>query len=166
MLASSTSSRIEINLTQKYVFKSPIPFKEKGTEKPVNSKVTFHLNGAGLIERHDEEYVLSFFWELFLLFDQHRRWGSKVSLTGERVIVTVRTCFATRVSFCLDGFMVLTLKHTGGIMRLISKEMRASWERCRPLGRRRMPSWWRRLCRVILARFEMGIVERKGMALF
>lgn len=55
MLASSTPSRIEINLTQKYVFKSPIPFKEKGTEKPVNSKVTFHLNGAGLIEKHDEE---------------------------------------------------------------------------------------------------------------
>lgn len=55
MLASSTPSRIEINLTQKYVFKSPIPFKEKGTVKPVNSKVTFHLNGAGLIEEHDEE---------------------------------------------------------------------------------------------------------------
>ncbi|KAF6218995.1 hypothetical protein HO133_005539 [Letharia lupina] len=56
MLASSTSSRIELNLTQKYVFKSPIPFKEKGTEKPVNSKLTFHLNGAGLIEKHDEEW--------------------------------------------------------------------------------------------------------------
>ena len=55
LLASSTSSRIELNLTQKYVFKSPIPFKEKGTVKPVNSKVTFHLNGSGLIEKHDEE---------------------------------------------------------------------------------------------------------------
>ena len=55
LLASSTSNRIEINLTQRYVFKSPIPFKEKGTEKPVNSKVTFHLNGEGLIEKHDEE---------------------------------------------------------------------------------------------------------------
>ena len=60
-LASSTSNRIEINLTQKYVFKSPIPFKEKGMEKPVNSKVTFHLNGEGLIEKHDEELVLSLF---------------------------------------------------------------------------------------------------------
>lgn len=55
MLASSTPSRIELNLTQKYVFKSPIPFKEKGTEKPVNSKVTFYLNGEGLVERHNEE---------------------------------------------------------------------------------------------------------------
>ena len=59
LLASSTASRIELNLTQRYVFKSPIPFKEKGTVKPVNSKVTFHLNGAGLIEKHDEEYVLT-----------------------------------------------------------------------------------------------------------
>ena len=55
MLASSTPGRIEINLTQKYVFKSPIPFKEKGTVKVVNSKVTFHLDGEGLIVRHDEE---------------------------------------------------------------------------------------------------------------
>ncbi|CAD6587655.1 MAG: hypothetical protein ASARMPREDX12_002960 [Alectoria sarmentosa] len=56
MLASSTPSRIEINLTQKYVFKSPIPFKAKGAEKPVNSKVTFHLDGEGLIVKHDEEW--------------------------------------------------------------------------------------------------------------
>ena len=55
MLDSSTPNRIELNLTQRYVFKSPIPFKEKGTVKPVNSKLRFHLNGAGLIERHDEE---------------------------------------------------------------------------------------------------------------
>ncbi len=55
MLATSTPNRIEINLTQKYVFKSPIPFKAKGAEKPVNSKVTFHLNAGGLIEKHDEE---------------------------------------------------------------------------------------------------------------
>lgn len=56
LLASSTSNKIELNLTQKYVFKSLIPFKEKGAEKPVNSKLTFHLNGEGLIERHDEEW--------------------------------------------------------------------------------------------------------------
>lgn len=56
LLASSTADRIELNLTQRYVFKSPIPFKEKGTEKPVNSKVTFHLNRVGLIEKHDEEW--------------------------------------------------------------------------------------------------------------
>lgn len=55
LLASSTPSRIEINLTQKYVFKSLVPFKEKGAEKPVNSKVTLHLDGEGLIVRHDEE---------------------------------------------------------------------------------------------------------------
>ena len=93
MLASSTPSRIEINLTQKYVFKSPIPFKEKGTEKPVNSKVTFHLNGAGLIERHDEEYVLSSFLEPFLPFDEHRCWSSKTSSAIERIIVIVQTLF-------------------------------------------------------------------------
>ena len=30
--------------------------KSKGTEKTVNSKVTFHLNQEGLITRHDEEW--------------------------------------------------------------------------------------------------------------
>ena len=55
LLASSTAGRIEINLTQKYVFKSPIPFKAKGAVKSVNSKVTFHLDGEGRIVEHDEE---------------------------------------------------------------------------------------------------------------
>ncbi|KAL8719506.1 MAG: hypothetical protein Q9225_003496 [Loekoesia sp. 1 TL-2023] len=56
VLADSPPNTIALNLTQHYVFKSPIPFKSKGAEKTVNSKVTFHLNGEGLIERHDEEW--------------------------------------------------------------------------------------------------------------
>ncbi|KAL8852323.1 MAG: hypothetical protein Q9221_002819 [Calogaya cf. arnoldii] len=56
LLAESDASHLALNLTQKYVFKSPIPFKEKGTEKTVNSKVTLHLDGQGKIERHDEEW--------------------------------------------------------------------------------------------------------------
>lgn len=55
VLASSTARRLELNLTQRYVFKSVVPFKARGMEKSVNSKVTFHLDGEGLIERHDEE---------------------------------------------------------------------------------------------------------------
>lgn len=56
VLADSPPGTLAINLTQRYVFKSPIPFKSKGTEKTVNSKVTFHLNQQRLIERHDEEW--------------------------------------------------------------------------------------------------------------
>ena len=56
LLAESDASHLALNLTQKYVFKSPMPFKEKGTEKTVNSKVTLHLNGQGQVERHDEEW--------------------------------------------------------------------------------------------------------------
>ncbi|KAL9599812.1 MAG: hypothetical protein Q9219_003598 [cf. Caloplaca sp. 3 TL-2023] len=56
VLADSPPNAVAVNLTQHYVFKSPIPFKSKGTEKTVNSKVTFHLNGAGLVEKHDEEW--------------------------------------------------------------------------------------------------------------
>ena len=56
MLDSSTPQALQLNLTQKYVFKSPIPFKEKGTEKTVNSKLTFKFNNQGMIEEHDEEW--------------------------------------------------------------------------------------------------------------
>lgn len=56
VLASSTPSQLELNLTQHYVFKSPIPFKKEGTEKTVNSKLTFKLNSQGLIEEHIEEW--------------------------------------------------------------------------------------------------------------
>ncbi|KAL6722012.1 hypothetical protein ACLMJK_001117 [Lecanora helva] len=56
LLAESTDSKLALNLTQHYVFKSAIPFKSKGVEKTVNSKVTLHLNGEGFIERHDEEW--------------------------------------------------------------------------------------------------------------
>lgn len=56
MLATSTAEKIELNLTQHYIFKSPIPFKSKGTEKTVNSKITFHMNSQGLIQNHDEEW--------------------------------------------------------------------------------------------------------------
>lgn len=56
VLADTQPNTIALNLTQHYVFKSPIPFKSKGTEKTVNSKVTFHMNADGLIERHDEEW--------------------------------------------------------------------------------------------------------------
>lgn len=45
-----------MNLTQRYIFKSPIPLKSKGVEKTVNSKVTLHFDGEGLIEKHDEEW--------------------------------------------------------------------------------------------------------------
>ncbi len=38
------------------MFKSPIPFKERGAEKTVNSKVTLSLDGDALIVRHDEEW--------------------------------------------------------------------------------------------------------------
>jgi hypothetical protein len=47
---------LEINLVQYYVFKSPIPFKKEGTEKTMNSKLTFKLNPQGLIEEHIEEW--------------------------------------------------------------------------------------------------------------
>lgn len=56
VLASSTPSELQLNLTQHYVFKSPIPFKKEGAEKTVNSKLTFKLNGQGLIEEHIEEW--------------------------------------------------------------------------------------------------------------
>lgn len=56
MLAESTDRKIALNLTQHYVFKSPIPFKEKGTEKTVNSKITLTLNEDALIVKHDEEW--------------------------------------------------------------------------------------------------------------
>ncbi|KAI5270207.1 hypothetical protein E4T47_06391 [Aureobasidium subglaciale] len=56
VLASSAPSQLELNLTQHYVFKSPIPFKKEGTEKTVNSKLTFKLNSQGLIEEHIEEW--------------------------------------------------------------------------------------------------------------
>lgn len=50
MLESSTPQRLELNLTQRYVFKLP----EK--EKTVNSKITLHKNAKGLITEHDEEW--------------------------------------------------------------------------------------------------------------
>ncbi len=56
VLADSPPNALALNLTQHYVFKSPIPFKSKGTEKTVNSKVTLHFDQAGLITRHDEEW--------------------------------------------------------------------------------------------------------------
>ena len=56
LLADSPPNAPAWNLTQRYVLKSAIPFKSKGTEKTVNSKVTFRLNEEGLIERHDEEW--------------------------------------------------------------------------------------------------------------
>ena len=56
VLANTPPNTLAINLTQHYVFKSPIPFKSKGTEKTVNSKVTFHFDEAGKIEKHDEEW--------------------------------------------------------------------------------------------------------------
>jgi len=56
LLSSSTPQQLEMNLTQHYVFKSPIPFKSKGTEKTVNSKITFKLNSEGKITEHHEEW--------------------------------------------------------------------------------------------------------------
>ncbi|KAL8668766.1 MAG: hypothetical protein Q9168_006613 [Polycauliona sp. 1 TL-2023] len=56
LLAESDTNHLVLNLTQTYVFKSPIPFKEKGTEKTVNSKVTLYLDKQGKVERHDEEW--------------------------------------------------------------------------------------------------------------
>ena len=56
LLASSTAEKLELNLSQRYVFKSMVPFKSKGAEKTVNSKVTLTLDGDALIVRHDEEW--------------------------------------------------------------------------------------------------------------
>lgn len=56
VLQSSTPASLQLNLTQLYTFKSPIPFKSQGVEKEVNSKITFKLNADGLIEEHDEEW--------------------------------------------------------------------------------------------------------------
>ncbi|KAK5125998.1 hypothetical protein LTR85_011353 [Meristemomyces frigidus] len=56
LLSDSTPQEIKLNLTQNYVFKSPIPFKSKGTEKPVNSKITLRLNESGKIVEHIEEW--------------------------------------------------------------------------------------------------------------
>jgi len=56
LLSSSTTSNLEFNLTQHYVFKSAIPLKSEGAESTVNSKLTFKLNGEGLIEEHHEEW--------------------------------------------------------------------------------------------------------------
>jgi hypothetical protein len=56
VLDSSTPQKLQLNLTQQYIFKSPIPFKSKGTEKTVNSKLTFIMNNQGLIEEHHEEW--------------------------------------------------------------------------------------------------------------
>jgi len=56
VLDESTPQSLKLNLTQKYVFKSAIPFKEKGSAKTVNSKLTFNFNQQGLIEEHHEEW--------------------------------------------------------------------------------------------------------------
>ena len=56
VLSSSTSESLQLNLTQRYVFKSIVPFKEKGAEKTVNSKVSLNMNEHGLIEEHLEEW--------------------------------------------------------------------------------------------------------------
>jgi hypothetical protein len=56
ILDSSTPQAMQLNLTQKYVFKSPIPFKEKGAEKTINSKLTFTFSNQGLVEEHLEEW--------------------------------------------------------------------------------------------------------------
>lgn len=50
----SGQGKLALNLTQRYVFKSP--GKGQGTEKTVNSKVTLFFNDGGLIERHNEEW--------------------------------------------------------------------------------------------------------------
>ena len=56
LLAESNDTKKVINLTQRYVFKSPIPGKSHGTEKTVNSRVTFTLDGHGKVVGHDEEW--------------------------------------------------------------------------------------------------------------
>jgi hypothetical protein len=56
ILDSSTPQAMQLNLTENYVFKSPIPFKEKGAEETVNSKLTFTFKNQGLIEEHLEEW--------------------------------------------------------------------------------------------------------------
>lgn len=56
LLTESNDTRIAVNLTQRYVFKSPLPGKSHGTEKTVNSRVTLTLDGQGKVVRHDEEW--------------------------------------------------------------------------------------------------------------
>ena len=56
LLAESDKGKTALNLTQRYVFKSPLPGKSHGSEKTVNSKVTLTLNAEGKIVKHDEEW--------------------------------------------------------------------------------------------------------------
>ena len=56
VLVDAPPNALALSLIQHYVFKSPIPFKSKGAEKTVNSKVTLHFNSEGKIEKHDEEW--------------------------------------------------------------------------------------------------------------
>lgn len=56
VLESSTPQSLQLNVTQHYVFKSPIPFKKEGAEKTLNSKLTLNMNAQGLIEEHIEEW--------------------------------------------------------------------------------------------------------------
>ncbi|KAF2091827.1 hypothetical protein K490DRAFT_32170 [Saccharata proteae CBS 121410] len=53
---SSQPRSIVLNLTQKYVFKSPLPGKKEGSAKTVNSKITLKRNAQGLITEHIEEW--------------------------------------------------------------------------------------------------------------
>ena len=56
MLASSVAGSLEVDLTQHYVFKSPLPGKSEGSAKTVNSKLTFKLDNEGKIKEHIEEW--------------------------------------------------------------------------------------------------------------
>jgi len=56
VLEASTPNELKLNLTQRYIFKSPIPFKTEGAEKTINSKLTFRLNEQGQIREHIEEW--------------------------------------------------------------------------------------------------------------
>ncbi|KAF1354748.1 hypothetical protein BDV97DRAFT_307986 [Delphinella strobiligena] len=56
VLRTSTPTSLQLNLTQNYIFKSPIPLKKEGTSRTVNSKITLNKNKQGLIEEHIEEW--------------------------------------------------------------------------------------------------------------
>lgn len=56
LLSESTSQELKLNLTQRYIFKSPIPFVSQGAEKTMNSLVTLKLDEAGKIKEHHEEW--------------------------------------------------------------------------------------------------------------
>ena len=57
VLDGATPQELHLDLTQKYVFKSSIPLKEKGSSRSVTSKIALKLDPSdGMILEHIEEW--------------------------------------------------------------------------------------------------------------